>query len=78
MQDNVTPRTAKTTQQMLKGHNFRLLDWPPCSPDLNPIEHVWDEIDKRFRQLPQTKSSVKLEKDLIHSWNNLSQLKVYI
>ena len=51
MQDNATPHTARTTQQVLQGHNIRLLDWPPCGPDLNPIEHVWDEIDKRVRQL---------------------------
>lgn len=44
MQDNATPHTARTTQQMIQGHKIRLLDWPPCSPGVNPIEHVWDEI----------------------------------
>jgi transposase len=56
MQDNSTSHTARTTQQMLQGHNIRILDWPPCIPDLNPIEHVWDEIDRRVRQLPSSRT----------------------
>ena len=39
MQDNATPHTARITQRVLQGHNIRVLDWPPCSPDLNPIVH---------------------------------------
>ena len=41
MQDETTPHTARTTQQVLQGHNIRILDWSSCSPDLNPIEYLW-------------------------------------
>ena len=26
-----------------------MLEWPPQSPNLNPIEHLWNEVDKRLR-----------------------------
>ncbi len=31
------------------GNEFTLLKWPPESPDLNPIEHLWDVVEREIR-----------------------------
>jgi len=28
---------------------FTVLKWPPQSPDLNPIEHIWDVVERELR-----------------------------
>jgi transposase len=34
----------------LEQNNINVLPWPSKSLDLNPIERLWDELDKRVRQ----------------------------
>jgi hypothetical protein len=48
-QDNVRPHVARFCQDFLANHNINPLDWLPYSPDLSPIEHLWDEMDRRVR-----------------------------
>jgi len=42
MQDNARSHMARITAQFLEDNNIQVLSHPPMSPDLNPIEHVWD------------------------------------
>ncbi|UYV62834.1 MAPKAP1 [Cordylochernes scorpioides] len=57
-QDNARPHTARISQQALQ--DVQMLPWPPYSPDLSPIEHVWDIIGRRLHALPQLRSEDEL------------------
>ncbi len=42
MQDNARGHSAKATVADLGQRGIQCIEWPPYSPDLNPIEYVWD------------------------------------
>jgi hypothetical protein len=34
------------------------MDWPAQNPDLNSIDHLWDELEHRLRSRPQRPTSL--------------------
>lgn len=56
MQDNAPSHGSKSTKEFLTNHHIRFIQWPPNSPDLNPIEPVWcwikDYIQQHFWEEP--------------------------
>ncbi len=46
-QDNAPCHKAQTISDWFLEHDneFTLLKWPPQSPDLDPIKHIWDVVE---------------------------------
>jgi len=58
MHDNASPHTPRLTQAFLARHDVNVLPWPACSPDMNPIQHLWDILGRKTRQNHVIKTSM--------------------
>ena len=75
-QDNVRPHTARLTRQHLQQHNVTVMNWPWRSPDLSPIEHIWDELKRNIRKNHNPQSLRELRQAIEREWDNLPEQTV--
>ncbi|GFU44533.1 transposable element Tc1 transposase [Trichonephila clavipes] len=70
-QNNDPKHTAEIVKEWLLYCMPKQLHSPPQSPDLNPIEHLWEEVDRRVWQQAIT-SKETLRKAVEHAWAQIS------
>ncbi|GFW54125.1 transposable element Tcb2 transposase [Trichonephila clavipes] len=70
--NNACPHTARVAQYFLR--HFQTLPWPARSPDLSPVEHVWDPLK---RQMPLCHSVHVLELAVQDLWAHLPQDNIW-
>jgi transposase len=71
-QDNAPAHTSRRATEFLRQNNIDVLDWPSLSPDMSPIEHVWDELSRRIRlRHPQPRNVNELRQALLDEWTNI-------
>lgn len=71
-QDGDPKHTSAKAQNWFEDHQINLLDWPSQSPDLNPIEHLWDHVKRKLNSYKTHPTSIyELEKRIVDVWNNI-------
>lgn len=74
MQDNAPCHTARVTRAYLAEVGIPTLAWPPLSPDLNPIEHLWDYLKRKVRARdPAPDTILALKEALVEEWGACPQ-----
>uniref|UniRef100_A0A8C7DYI5 TBC1 domain family member 22B n=1 Tax=Oncorhynchus kisutch TaxID=8019 RepID=A0A8C7DYI5_ONCKI len=72
--DNVRPHVSRICTQFLEAENVPVLPWPAHSPDMSPIEHVWDALDQRGQQhVPVPTNIQQLHTAIEEEWNSIPQ-----
>ena len=64
---------SRVAQEYLRRNKVNRVQWPSQSPDLNPIQHLWDVLDHEVRKLhpERFRSEEALFSSLQEAWNIL-------
>ena len=73
-QDDARPHVTRLIMNFLRHETVLAMARPSMSPDLLPIEHVWDEMDRRLRQRPNQPVTLQgLGEALQEVWQEIPQ-----
>ena len=69
MQDNAPAHTARSVKEYLSTEGVTMLEWPPYSPDLNPIENIWNWVKNK---VGICSTAEEMESKVIATWNTIT------
>lgn len=82
MQDGAACHASQSTMEVLHAEGIEPIVWPPFSPDLNPIESIWNSMKNYIqayhpevemgRQLP----SAMLKRAIIEAWDSINSAEL--
>ena len=73
MQDNAPCHTAKSVKSFLARKKVQLIEWPPYSPDLNPIENLWQWTKHVLEtEFPVCNSADDIEDRIFSIWRTIT------
>ena len=70
-QDNAPCHTSKLTKGWLDKQKILTMKWPPYSPDLNPIEHIWAWIKSCLHKKGYITNYSDLEREIRELWDEV-------
>ena len=70
-QDGASCHTAEYSKKWFRREKISVLPWPSQSPDLNPIEHLWEVIKKKMDYTP-VKNQTELKDLIFQTWNSIT------
>jgi hypothetical protein len=76
LQDNDPKHTSKTNMAYLENQNIEVLNFPSYSPDMNPIENLWNELNVMTKHR-KCKNEKELFQLLKQAWNTIAKKKLH-
>ena len=74
MDDNSRNHRAHLVNKFLHDNNIARLEWPACSPDMNPIDHAWDTLKRAVFGRDDPPTTLRdLRRFAVDDWDNLDQ-----
>lgn len=66
LHDNDPKHSSREVQQFLFSQGIQCLDFPPYSPDINPIENLWSDLKRRMekrnsKDIGELRGNIELE-----------------
>jgi hypothetical protein len=68
--DNDPKHTAILVKDWMEQKKVQTIKWSPFSPVLNPIEHMWDELELRMKK-HHPKNQQELRDVLLREWTGI-------